>query len=400
MFPLISNNYEKIGYSGSYIVGTLPDEILQNVSYGLTRVNKTGEILPGAASSWNISQNGKVYTFTMQNNLKLGNGKEFDIHTLPYDFKNVKKEFLAANKVRFTLRDPYAPFLSVVSVPILIKNYGFNNFHISKIEQNSGFIKSLILTSSDHKKKKIIYFYPTQDALNTAFELGEVNTMRNVQGNNPEQTYKTWKNVTVLKDVNYSELVTIFFNTIDPTLSNKKVRQALVYALPETFSEGKRSFSFIDPNSMYYSASPNEGLLDTELAKSLLSSANVKTVKITLKVPEELYPVAVKIASSWKRIGVITTIETITDIPDTYQALVYVMRLPKDPDTYAIWHSGQQNNITHYKNVRIDKLLEDGRQTIDTTKRVQIYADLQKYLLDDAPAAFLYFPYNYTVERK
>jgi peptide/nickel transport system substrate-binding protein len=75
------------------------------------------------------------------------------------------------------------------------------------------------------------------------------------------------------------------------------------------------------------------------------------------------------------------------------------MRLPYDPDMYTIWHSGQVNNITHYKNVRIDKLLEDGRQATDENKRIQIYADVQKYLLDDAPAAFLYFPYSYTVSR-
>ena len=29
-----------------------------------------------------------------------------------------------------------------------------------------------------------------------------------------------------------------------------------------------------------------------------------------------------------------------------------------------------------------------------------IYADFQKYLLEDAPAAFLYFPYEYDVIRK
>jgi DNA segregation ATPase FtsK/SpoIIIE-like protein len=66
----------------------------------------------------------------------------------------------------------------------------------------------------------------------------------------------------------------------------------------------------------------------------------------------------------------------------------------------VITNSKQANNITGYENKRIDKLLEDGRKTISQTERKKIYDDLQKYLLADAPAAFLYFPYEYTVTRK
>lgn len=398
VFPLFNNSIDKIGYAGSYTLATLPSDILDNVSYGLTKVSPDGTIQPAAAASWKVSQNGKVYTFTLKPDLKLSNGKHFDLKDLPYKFKDVKIEITDPTHVRFTIKTPYAPFLATVSSPILVKNYGFNSYHISKIEQNSGFIKSLTLTSDN--RKKIFYFYPTQDALTTAFMLGEVNSMVHVLSQtSPEKDFSTWKNVQVIKTVDYSSLVSVFFNTSDPVLSNKKVRQALVYALPQKFPEGERSFSFIEPHSIYYSKSPNEGLLDLELAKSLLDSSDSKDITISLQVPDELVPVAQEIATSWKRVGVKTKIITTSDLPSTYQALLYTMKVPRDPDTYTIWHSAQVNNITHYKNVRIDKLLEDGRQTIDKEKRIQIYSDVQKYLLDDAPAAFLYFPYSYTVTR-
>ncbi len=74
--------------------------------------------------------------------------------------------------------------------------------------------------------------------------------------------------------------------------------------------------------------------------------------------------------------------------------------LPRDPDQYTLWHSGQKNNITKYKNLRIDKLLEDGRKTVDLDERKTIYADFQKYLIDDVPAVFLYFPTEYQIKRK
>lgn len=400
VFPIFNNSIEKIGYAGSYTLATLPSEILEDVSYGLTKVSKDAEILPAAAASWDISQNGKVYTFTLQKDLKLSNGKAFHTKDIPYKFKDVKIQVVDQNQIRFTLKTPYAPFLSVVSAPIIVKNYGFNNYHITRVDESSGFIKSLTLASNSSKKKKIFIFYPTPDALSTAFMLGEVNSMRHLVSEfSPEKNFSSWKNVKIVKDVDYTSLVSIFFSTVDQTLSSKKIRQALVYALPASFPEGERTFSFIDPHSIYYSKSPNEGVLDVALSKSLLKASNVTNLTITLETPDDLVPVAGRVAQAWKKIGVKTKIVTTNDLPTTYQALLYTIKVPKDPDVYTIWHSGQVNNITKYKNVRIDKLLEDGRQIQEKEKRMQLYADVQKYLLDDAPAAFLYFPYTHTVTR-
>jgi len=76
-------------------------------------------------------------------------------------------------------------------------------------------------------------------------------------------------------------------------------------------------------------------------------------------------------------------------------------QVPSDPDQYQFWQSTQEDtNITHYTNLKIDKLLEDGRKTLDKDTRKKIYADFQRYLVDDSPVIFLYFPKAYTVERK
>jgi len=44
--------------------------------------------------------------------------------------------------------------------------------------------------------------------------------------------------------------------------------------------------------------------------------------------------------------------------------------------------------------------LEDGRIELDTEVRKKIYFDFQRFLLEDAPAAFLVNPVSYTVTRK
>jgi peptide/nickel transport system substrate-binding protein len=104
----------------------------------------------------------------------------------------------------------------------------------------------------------------------------------------------------------------------------------------------------------------------------------------------------------WEKIGVKVNIEIVDALPTSFQVFLGEFNVTKDPDQYALWHSSQINldNITNYKNLRIDKLLEDGRQTDDINERKKIYSDFQKYLLDDAPATFLYFPYEYQITRR
>jgi len=57
-------------------------------------------------------------------------------------------------------------------------------------------------------------------------------------------------------------------------------------------------------------------------------------------------------------------------------------------------------NLTRLKNPRIDKLLEDGRKSLDLDERRKIYFDFQKYLVEEVPAVFLYYPMTYTINRK
>ena len=87
--------------------------------------------------------------------------------------------------------------------------------------------------------------------------------------------------------------------------------------------------------------------------------------------------------------------------PTEYDAFLVIFDIPPDPDQYTLWHSTQAgSNISRYKNPRIDKLLEDGRLNLDTEARKKIYLDFQRFLLEDAPAAFLFHPTWYTISRK
>jgi len=401
LFPLIEKSVEKIGYAGVYTVDTLPPNILENVSYGLTRIDKNGKIIPGAAYKWDIKDNGKKYIFYLNKGLRFHNKKELTAKNVSLAYKDVEKKVLDDYTIEYTLRNPYSPFLSSVARPLFINNFqGLGEYKLTKIELNGGFVKSIQLEKAGNNTyRKNIFFYPTQYALKIAFTLGEIHTVRNVTNLSIKDTdLSKWKGAQVTESINYDELVTLFYNMADNYLSNKKIRQALQYSLPPSLSVGERAYSPIAPTSLYFSKPPNYGVNDAEIAKGLLSTSDFD-YKIEISTTEEFLPVAQILANSWKSVGITTKTKTITEIPKNYQVLLYSFHLPRDPDQYTIWHSDQINNITRYKNLRIDKLLEDGRAISDVEKRKNIYSDFQKYLTDDAPASFLYFPKVFSVSR-
>jgi peptide/nickel transport system substrate-binding protein len=122
---------------------------------------------------------------------------------------------------------------------------------------------------------------------------------------------------------------------------------------------------------------------------------------LTITTFPQYIDIAQGIADSWTSVGFSTNVKVVSSFPPTYQVLLSAQEIPSDPDQYAFWHSTQtQTNITGYSNVKIDKLLEDGRQEIDTEKRKTIYADFQRRITDEAPALFLYYAKSYTVKRR
>ncbi len=404
LLPLIQKKVQKIGYFGIYTSDKIPIEILGDVSYGLTSVDDNGKINPGAAYRWQIKNDGRQYTFFIKKGQYFHDNKELTAKSLNFNFKEAKEKIIDDYTISFTLKEAYAPFLSSVSKPILSKNFsGLGNYKIKKIELNGGFVKSITLQNKKNSSyKKIIIFYPTQEVLKSAFMLGEVDIAQNLNSHKLNMTdFASWHNTKITKKTNYGELVSIFYNNSDKNLSNKKIRQALNYALPQVFEEGERAYSPIKPTSIYFSKTPNYGISNMEIAKSLIAGdRDIKKTTFEISVLEGYDHVAKLVASQWEKIGIKVKTKNVNELPRNFQILIYPISLPADPDQYTLWHSSQINNISKYKNLRIDKLLEDGRSTTDIEKRVAIYSDFQKYLIDDVPASFLYFPYQYTLIRE
>jgi peptide/nickel transport system substrate-binding protein len=228
---------------------------------------------------------------------------------------------------------------------------------------------------------------------------------------------KADRNVTVI-DSPKAWLTVAQVNTSRPPFDDVRVRQALRLALdPQEIIQkavsGAATASgpvptghtdwFIKPEELKYQKP------DLEKAKALLAEAGQSNLKFTLLTSPQ-YPEFVStglvMQDSFKKIGVNaevqqlewgTFVKQVNPPSFDYDVYVTARTFYPDPDQYLTpyFHStGQSNPNASYKNPKVDELLETGRTTSDSARRLQIYTDLQKLLEDELPHFWFYSGVN------
>lgn len=401
------NRGEVIGIVGKLSLTDLPSEIQSKVSLGLTTLDENDNVKPGIATYWESQEEGRVWIF------KLGDytwqdGSRIRASDINYQFSDVTKEILDDRTIKFTLKDPFAPFPSVVSRPIFKQGLlGAGEWEVQKLSSlSSQLTQSIQLVSKKTGKKQTYRFYQTEDALRTAYKLGQINKLVGIMDT---RELSGWPNSVVEEYTHEDRYVGIFINTEDPILSSKSARQALAYAINKDNFPQKRAISPISPNSWAFNPQVKQYNYNLDRSRELLKTLPEqvkKDLNINLVTSPSLLHIADKIKSDWEVVGVKTHIQVSNAPPQSFQTFLAIQAIPYDPDQYSFWHSTQTaTNITRYskkekESQRIDKLLEDGRKTLDAEERKKIYFDFQRFLLEDLPVIPLFHPVTYTISRK
>ncbi len=389
---------DRIGYTGRYTTENLPLEISTLIGQGLVSVDQTSKISPSLAKNWEIQENGKKWIFELNNNIYWQDKKPLNIKDINYNFSDVNLD-KEDNKIIFTLKEPYVPFIVLLEKPVFKKGLlGTGEWKVNHLSIKGEFIQKLEI--SNKNKKQDIKFYPTEEQTKLAFKLGEVDTIKNISSPAP---FSDWKNVDIEEVGKTDRVVVIFFNTQDPFLSDKNLRLSLNYAIDKSIYKN-RAISPINPQSFYFNPQVKNYNYDPDKAKQLMGDVKAEIPEdyvIKLISTPNLIDVADDISKMWRKIGINSNVLTSSVIPSDYQAFITIFDIPKDPDQYSLWHSTQtQTNITKYKNLRIDKLLGDGRVELNREERKKIYLDFQRFLVEDSPAIFLFHPVWYNISRK
>ncbi len=419
-----------VGLVGNYTIDSLPREVTEKISAGLTSINKDGSASPLLSQRWSVEQDGKTYRFILRDDIFWRDGKKLEPDDIKYNFDNVET-IITPNDIVFKLPDSYAPFPTIVSEPVVRKEdekynfffsrptlIGVGKYKISDYETKGQRITEVTLDSKDDRY--IYRFYLTENDAVLAFKHGEVDILENLS---KKYDIFEWPNVNLKEDLNNNKYLAIFFN-IRNSFFQKNIRQALAYAI-ETPEDISRSYGPINPDSWAYLQAGKNYNKDLDRAvERILDEVPQEKMEFELTTTSLYEAEAEKIKSEWEELGKrvfeacpksdkvsqkvlcentkISVKIRISNFPDTnnFQLMLIGQESPPDPDQYYLWHSEQSSNFSGYKNTRIDNLLEKGRQTFGQKERVEIYEEFQQFFLEDAPAIFIRHLYSYDISRK
>ena len=390
-----------IGIVGEFTPSSLPYFIQKEISMGLTNRGIDGTALPGLADTWTATDSGKTYIFHLRRDLLWHDGKPVGAYDVNYNIRDVLFTPVDDGTLRASLKDIYSPFPVLVSKPILLSGLmGFGDYKVNTLRlkgQRVEFLK-LIPYIDRSLPVKIYRFYTTETKALLAYKLGDIDRIESISS---IQDIGSQTGTNTVEKTNYDRIVSLFFNTKDTRLSERSFRQALGYGVPQVPFE--KAYSPIHKNSWAYTDKVRHYDPSVDQAKTLLekSASASQSGQLVLTTFSQYVDIAETIASAWTALGVETKVRVENSVPADYQVLLSAQNIPPDCDQYPFWHSTQQEtNITGYTNIKIDKILEDIREEFNQERRKKLCADFQRFIVEDAPVLFLYYPKLYTIERK
>ena len=419
-----------IGLIGSYTLDNLPPSVLEKISFGLTSTDQEGNPVPAVAERWVVENEGHNYRFVIKKNLQWHDGQKLVPTDLQYQFRNVNIT-TTPNDIIFNLPEVFVPFPNVVAKPALRyipERYwlfktrqlpiGLGPYRVANYRENNHQLQEIVLDGPQHQ---LIYrFYLTENQAIQAFKRGEVDVLPDLSS---RSDIFDWKTVKVKSTLRSDRYLAVFFDNANP-MFEKNIRQALAYALPKP-TDNSRATGPINPQSWAYLETTKDYSYDLSRAvERALDQLPTQPMVFTLTTTANFQTEAEQIKKSWEEFGHqavqacrqkseikdksrcdlfnLSISLKVTNFPDTndFQVLLIGQQIPTDPDQYSLWHSQQRTNFTHYKNTRIDSLLEKGRTTTNQNERLAIYQEFQQFFLEDAPVIFIKYLPSYEISRQ
>ncbi len=447
----------------------------------MIRFNSDGVPQADLAESWGVSADGKIYNITLRSNATWHDGVAVTSDDILFTLSLMRSQFSAYpddvrsmwdlveisrlddKNLKFTLPEPFAPFLDYLTFSVLPKhlletvpadqlvNADFNlspvgsgPYRIEEILSDGGNITGVVLTRYEDYYGPTAYidqivfrYYADAAAALAAYQDGEVLGISQITSDILAQALQE-PNISFYSS-RLPRLTMVLFNLQNPEksfLQEKNVRRALMLAINrqwmvDHFLEGQAivADSPILPGTWAYYDGVGHPGFDPESAGEILDNAGYTltgggTVRIkddealsfTMVYPDtDLYrQLAETIQMNWEEIGVEVTIQAVSYeallgdylIPRAYEAALVDLNLTRsyDPDPYPFWHQTEATggqNYSQWDNRSASEYLEQARVIADTDTRMRLYRNFQVIFARELPALPLFYPVQtYAVDNR
>ncbi|MDF2461305.1 MAG: putative Extracellular solute-binding protein family 5 [Candidatus Saccharibacteria bacterium] len=417
---------------------------------GLTRYDAKRQLQPDLAEKWDVSADGRVYTFHLRKGVKWHDGVPFSAADVAFtltaiqnpdsrsplasSWQGVKFEQKGDHVITITIPQPLASFMDSTTLgivprhrlenvePSLLREADFNQSPVGtgpfKMKTFAPSAREVLLSANPEyhfgqpKLESFMFrFYDSSDETLRAYAAHQVTSPGRIR---PESVSSA-EQLSGLTQYSYTlpEVETLFFSNTDAQLKDGKLRQILTRSLDRraileeaAAGQGVVVTQPLLPGQIGYTAKYALDPLTPGQAKKALFDGGYKPENLRFKLVTleggELERAAREIKRQWDEIGVIIEVVTADrdDLqqsymrPRNFQMLLYGVNIGPDPDVYSYWHTSQAKdpgvNLSGYSSNDADRALEAGRIKTDEQVRQGKYDAFLAAWNPDAPAAVLY----------
>ena len=430
---------------------------------GLTRLDDKGRPFPDLAEGWEVSEDGRVYTFRLRRGVLWHDGAELTADDVLFTYRmlqapdartapglndvlgQVSVSKVDALTVTFATPQPFAALPAYLKLGILPRHLlgGVSATDLFDAPFNqrpvgTGPYRLLELTperavlmanpayhlGQPYIQRLELRFYRDDGAVIRALQARQIEAALLSSGVNPtDYLHLQQRSDLRLYTLPGPEVTFVYLNLRLPMFGDRRVRQALLYALDrdqivaETLAgQVAVADSPLPPGSWPYSPALARYDFDPGLAGLLLDEAGWRLtsrgvrsdgrtdLELTLATNSDPVRVAVaeEISKRWAAIGVkanvsgIGATSLVRDLlePRSYEAALFAYHGGVDPDPYPAWHSTQTSkggrNLSSLNDTRVDRILEDARLAASPARRTDLYREFQEIFAQEVPALPLY----------
>lgn len=411
-------------------------EVLFNIFEGLVKPTSDGNLIPAVASSYEETEGGKVYTFTLRDNVKFHDGSTVTAEDVKFSldkcadasegeplvpaFSNVDSiEILDEHTVQVILKEADTEFLAYMTtaiIPAANENPDTNPIgtgpykYVSRSPQENFVVERFEDYWGEPAYIQDVTFKICANADSIVMDLegGSIDMFARVTSTQAASLSDDFE----ILEGTMNLVQALYLNHEEAPFDDERVRQALCYAtdveeIKLMVSDGKGTqigSSMFPAFGKYYMEELNDAYpTNVEKAKELLKEAGYGDgLSFTITVPSNYQPhidTAQVLVEQFKKIGVqaeIQLVEWDSWLSDVYQNRQFqstVVGVDAANLTGAAllqrFTSDSPKNFINYKNEEYDAAFEKAISSVEDTEKTQYYKECEKILSDTAANVYI-----------
>jgi len=407
--------------------------VYQNVFEGLTRIDQNGDVQPGLAESWTISDGELTYTFKLHDGVTFHDGSTFDAEDVKFTFDRIQAEdsanahrefyepITAINvvdplTVEMTLSRPIGRFLfdlgrgdAVIVAPESADDnannpIGTGPFAFVQWDKGSRVILEAYgpyWGEAVHLAKATYVFMNDASTITNALLAGDIDGTNNM-GQESLAVFEGNPQFQILAGTTEGETI-LGTNNRKAPFDNPLVRQAMAHAIDRqaiidgaTYGYGVPIGSAFAPHNAYYVDLTQTYPYDPEKAKALLAEAGYPDgFSATLKLPPLAYARTSGqiIASQFAAVGIKLeqiNVEFAQWLEDVYTNKDFDLTIIAHVEPFDIGNYANPDYYFGYDNPEFQALIDTLEGTSDEAERKALAIEAQTILAKDAVNGYLF----------